>query len=63
MTGDYTFVTAERQNELTRRIQERLAMARNGQKSEPQVATEPSPGSPDSPPNLADMDPVTAVPQ
>ena len=26
-TGDYTFVTAERQNELTRRIQERLASA------------------------------------
>ena len=27
MTSDYTFVTAERQNELTRRIQERLANA------------------------------------
>jgi integrase len=25
MTGDYTFVTAERQNELTRRIQQKLA--------------------------------------
>ena len=25
MTGEYTFVTAERQNELTRRIQEKLA--------------------------------------
>jgi hypothetical protein len=25
MTGEYTFVTAERQNELTRRIQEQLA--------------------------------------
>lgn len=27
MTGDYTFVTAERQNELTRRIQEKLSVA------------------------------------
>ena len=27
MTGDYTFVTPERQNELTRRIQDRLADA------------------------------------
>jgi integrase len=29
-TGDYTFVTAERQNELTRRIQDRLARAGAG---------------------------------
>jgi integrase len=29
MTGEYTFVTAERQNELTRRIQQRLALASN----------------------------------
>jgi hypothetical protein len=27
MTGEYTFVTPERQNELTRRIQEKLASA------------------------------------
>jgi integrase len=27
MTGEYTFVTAERQNELTRRIQEKLSIA------------------------------------
>jgi hypothetical protein len=27
MTGDYTFVTPERQNELTRRIQQKLAQA------------------------------------
>jgi len=27
MTGEYTFVAPERQNELTRRIQERLAAA------------------------------------
>jgi hypothetical protein len=27
MTGEYTFVTPERQNELTRRIQEELADA------------------------------------
>jgi integrase len=29
-TGDYTFVTPERQNELTRRIQEKLASAALG---------------------------------
>jgi integrase len=29
MTSEYTFVTAERQNELTRRIQEKLASASN----------------------------------
>jgi hypothetical protein len=27
MTGEYTFVTPERQNELTRRIQRKLAVA------------------------------------
>jgi hypothetical protein len=27
MTGEYTFVTAERQNELTRRIQQKLSEA------------------------------------
>jgi hypothetical protein len=30
MTGDYTFVTPERQNELTRRIQTKLAAAGKG---------------------------------
>ena len=30
MTGEYTFVTAERQNELTRRIQERIISAAGG---------------------------------
>jgi hypothetical protein len=32
MTGEYTFVTAERQNELTRRIQQKLrdAAGKNG---------------------------------
>ena len=32
MTSEYTFVTPERQNELTRRIQERLALAGTSQK-------------------------------
>ena len=31
MTGEYTFVTPERQNELTRRIQEKLADAASKQ--------------------------------
>src|SRR5579871_5295190 len=38
MTGEYTFVTPERQNELTRRIQEKLADAasqRNGKSKAP----------------------------
>jgi hypothetical protein len=30
MTSEYTFVTPERQNELTRRIQEKLTLAAEG---------------------------------
>jgi integrase len=48
MTGEYTFVTAERQNELTRRIQEKLVAA--AKKPEPSV---PVPASPQAPPTLA----------
>lgn len=39
MTSEYTFVTAERQNELTRRIQERLSIA----------FPSPAPSDPDTP--------------
>jgi hypothetical protein len=35
MTGEYTFVTAERQNELPRRIQEKLAEAAPARKPAP----------------------------
>jgi integrase len=38
MTGDYTFVAPERQNELTRRIQQKLAEARNAARPAAEVA-------------------------
>jgi integrase len=53
MTGEYTFVTPERQNELTRRIQAKLADATRKEKS---------PG-PDVLPGLADAEPATPVVQ
>jgi integrase len=58
MTGEYTFVAPERQNELTRRIQQRLATA--GTKSG--AAADPVPAAPTSaevPPGLAHLRPVT----
>ena len=60
MTGEYTFVTPERQNELTRRIQQKLAAAgkRDG-KSKP----EPVSDAPDVPPSLAGTKPLTTVVQ
>ena len=63
MTGEYTFVTAERQNELTRRIQEMLVQAANNPNGSAQPPAQPPPGPPDVPPNLAAMKPVTRVPQ
>src|ERR1039457_4133305 len=59
MTGKYTFVTAERQNELPRRIQQRLATAarkRDGESSKP---VEPASGAPDVPPTVAETKPLT----
>src|SRR5204862_4215669 len=53
MTGEYTCVSPERQNELTRRIQQklRLAVGKNGKQKilESRVYT---PGVPDASPNL-----------
>ncbi len=64
MTGEYTFVAPERQNELTRRIQEKLAGAASKRTSAPAVpAHARAPGAPDVPPNLAEMNPVTRIPQ
>ena len=58
MTGEYTFVTPERQNELTRRIQEKLAEA--AKKVEEQAANGLEiPPSTEAPPNLADASPAT----
>jgi hypothetical protein len=42
MTGEYTFVTPERQNELTRRIQEKLSEAANMREN----AAGPAPSTP-----------------
>ena len=60
MTGEYTFVTPERQNELTRRIQENLANA-STKKQEKPAGSQP-PGS-DVLPALADAKPATPVVQ
>jgi integrase len=65
-TSQYTFVAAERQNELTRRIQQKLADA--GKKPDQQNATSEipppaAPPAPEVPPSLADTVPVTAVVQ
>jgi integrase len=52
MTGQYTFVAPERQNELTRRIQEKLSEA--AKKIENAAAIVPSaPAKPEAPPSLA----------
>ena len=45
MTGEYTFVTAERQNELTRRIQQKLTVAKKTPPEPPKVSTA-APASP-----------------
>lgn len=57
MTGEYTFVTAERQNELTRRIQEKLANADYRSKSTGGAAEPPSMKRT----NLESQIPVTTV--
>jgi integrase len=59
MTGEYTFVAPERQNELTRRIQEKLANA--GAKAE-KATGEPAPhgpATPEIPPGIAELQPAT----
>lgn len=61
MTGEYTFVTPERQNELTRRIQEKLAAAGSERSAKSETSTQPASGAPDVPPNLAETKPVTTI--
>jgi len=58
MTGDYTFVTPERQNELTRRIRQKLSAA--GKNAAP-----PSPALPasETPSGLAEVQPATSAVQ
>lgn len=60
MTGEYTFVAPERQNELTRRIQEKLVDA--GTKKQEKPAGSQPPGS-EVLPGLADAKPATPVVQ
>jgi integrase len=59
MTGEYTFVAPERQNELTRRIQARLAKA--AEKSEAEIPKYPAPSDSELPPILAEAMPPTPL--
>jgi integrase len=63
-TSQYTFVAAERQNELTRRIQKKLADAGKNpeeQQAAPEIPPSAAPPAPEVPRSLADAVPVTAV--
>ncbi len=59
MTGEYTFVAPERQNELTRRIQERLTKV--AKRSEAEIPEYPAPSDSEIPPNLAEAEPSTSL--
>jgi integrase len=61
MTGEYTFVAPERQNELTLRIQDKLAEAARKRSGKPDPPAEPAPSAPDIPPSLAGTKPVTSI--
>jgi integrase len=63
ITGEYTFVTPERQNELTRRIQNRLIEAGENVLSDGPRPTGSSAQSPATKESLARMRPVTQVAQ
>jgi integrase len=59
MTGDYTFVTAERQNELTRLIQAKLADST--QKIAANSDSPSTPPAPEAPPSLEERALVTMI--
>jgi integrase len=63
MTGEYTLVTPERQNELTRRIQEKLREAASQRNGKAGAAPQAPTGTPEVLTNLAEMDPLTTVTQ
>lgn len=68
MTSQHTFVAPERQNELTRRIQQKLADATKKPEENPtEPQTQPegpeAPPTPETSPSLADTKPVTAMVQ
>jgi hypothetical protein len=60
MTAEYTFVAPERQNELTRRIQQKLAEARKN-RTEPTIAVPPASPTQEDRLRLADTAPVTIL--
>jgi integrase len=64
MTGEYTFVAPERQNELTRRIQQRLADAKEKHEEKlEKTEMAPSDSPPDVPPAFPDLEPATSTVQ
>jgi integrase len=63
MTGEYTFVTAERQNELTRRIQEKLSLAGKNPELSAVVPAPTTPTPSQAPPNVATAVPPTVFVQ
>ena len=62
MTGEYTFVTPERQNELTRRIQQKISEAEQKVQKRQHVAP-PSSSAPEAPPSLVNAEPATPIMQ
>jgi integrase len=63
MTGEYTFVTAERQNELTRRIQQKLSGAAKKTEVNAVVPVPTTPTPPQAPPTVATAIPSTVLVQ
>lgn len=63
MTSAYTFVAPERQNELTRRIQQKLAEAGKDRKEKKPTSETPppAPSTTEATPSLAETVPITAV--
>ena len=61
MTGEYTFVTAERQNELTRRIQQKLSVAAKKTEVNAVVPPVPSTPTPQMPPTVSAKVPVPLI--
>lgn len=62
MTSDYTFVTPDRQNELTRRIQEKLAEAARKVEGDIASVSTPQPAA-ETPRSLEDVTPATTLVQ
>ena len=61
MTGEYTFVTAERQNELTRRIQQKLSVAAKKTEVNAVVPPVPSTPTPQMPPTVSAKVPAPLI--